>query len=68
MIATYGRDVKIFGPTMLTLSKKRAFLTSDLVLVESNKILNIFIVGNFPTLAHKPKILLFDCCRGERGG
>ena len=51
-----------------SINEKELFLTSDLILVEYNKIINFFIIENCPTLANKPKICIYDCCRGERGG
>ena len=69
VIATHGGDGKGHRTDHVdSINEKGLFLTSDLVLVEYNKILNFFIIENCPTLANKPKIFIFDCCRGQRGG
>ena len=69
VICTHGGDGNFFRTDHVdSVNEKGLFLTSDLVLVEYNKIINFFISTNCPTLANNPKIFIFDCCRGERGG
>ena len=67
MIASHGGDGRSSRSDFVdSVNEKGLFLTSNLILIEFNKILNYFISVNFPSLANKPKIFIFDCCRGSR--